>query len=186
MDSALALEREWERYTMPLQLLATAEALYANLHHAHHHNNTGYLQSQLEGLYRWLLDDLTLVKETLCDSVLGSKPATPNDHRLLFLQETAQKISPILLVLASLAKQRCRLIQYQSTLWETGGRKQFGLMAEAMDNMGKNWSNEWSLLKINNSVVSGLVESLSNELAIWKHLLETASYMEKCRYVYSY
>lgn len=177
LDSAAALEREWERYTMPLQLLATAEALYANLHHA----QDSYLASaSLEGLYRWLLDDLALVKETLCDSV-GTTTANQDDLRSQFLQETAQKLAPVFLLLASLAKQRCRLIQYQSTLWETGGRKQFGLMAEAMENMGKNWTNEWGLK--GGPITSGLVESLSNELAIWKHLLETASYLEKCRYV---
>lgn len=176
LDSALPLQREWERYTMPLQLLAAAEALYANLHHA----QDSYLASQLEGLYRWLLDNLALVKETLCDSV-GTTTSSQDDHRSKLLQEMAQKIAPIFLALAGLAKQRCRLIQYQSTLWETGGRKQFGLMAEAMENMGKNWAKEWSLKS--GPVTSDLVESLSNELAIWKHLLETASYLEKCRYV---
>jgi len=209
MDSAMALEREWERYTMPLQLLAAAEALYANLHHA----QDAYLANQLEGLYRWISDDLTLVKETLCDSVVtrnnstaagGSAPGNPssasssppnyNDHRRKFLQETAQTIGPILLLLASMAKQRYRLIQYQATIWDNnnannnannanGNKKQFGLLGEAFDKLGKSWTNEAA--KSSGPVANSLVESLSNELAIWKHLLETANYLEKCRFMES-
>ncbi|CAJ1959167.1 unnamed protein product [Cylindrotheca closterium] len=195
VDSALALEREWERYTMPLQLLAASEALYANLHHA----QDVYMANHLEGLYRWLADDLTLVKETLCDSVLATRggaaaSATSNSkasptyhHRRKFLQQTAQRIAPILLLLAAMAKQRSRLIQYQATIWDNNNKKQFGLLGEALENLGKAWNNEWSTnVKISDvPETSSLVESLSNELTIWKHLLETANYLEKCRFTES-
>jgi hypothetical protein len=170
--SALALEGEWERFAMPLFLLAGAEALYASLGHA----QDPFVAAQLRGLYHRIINDANLVRETLCDPFLiDQHPEQKFAPTLAMYYERASTVSATLNAIVSMAQIRCRLIQFQSTLWESK-KPNFGEFMSLMDTILLTVPSEED-----SSFAQPIVKTLRKEVEAWKYLMETAHSLERCR-----
>eukprot|EP00980_Cylindrotheca_fusiformis_P001776 scaffold405_cov132-Cylindrotheca_fusiformis.AAC.28 len=170
--SALALEEEWERFTMPLFLLAGAEGLYASLGHA----QDPFVAAQLRGLFHRTINDITLVRETLCDPFLiDQRPQEQFAPILGLYYERASTVATTLHAIVSMAQIRCRMIQFQSTMWESM-KPMFGEWIGLLETMRQSVPTEDE-----SAFAEPIVRTFRKEVEAWKYLLETAHSLEQCR-----
>ena len=169
-SSATALEGEWEKFIVPFFLLAGAETVYASLGHA---NDTAVAQN-LSSLYQRIIEDLKLVRTTLCDPFLAAG-ASDEAFASFYSEyyERATSLSSSLRALAVLAQSRCRLIQIQSILWDTP-RPKFGDFSRLFHDMLPNLPPRNALLAL------PMLEALEREVNAWKFLCETCHSLETC------
>lgn len=172
-SSALALEEEWERFTMPLFLLGGAEALYGSLGHA----QDSFIASQLHGLYQRIINDINLVRETLCDpfTIGGQSSQELLSSTLMMYYERAISVALTLHGIVNVAQMRCRLIQFQSTLWESKKPK-FGEWIRLLETIRVSVPAEDE-----SSFAEPIVRAFRKEVEAWKFLMETAHSLERCR-----
>jgi hypothetical protein len=157
---------------MPLFLLAGAEALYASLGHA----QDSFVAAQLRGLYHRIINDVNLVRETLCDPFLiDQHPEQKFAPTLAMYHERASTVAATLHAIVNMAQIRCRLIQFQSTLWESKKPK-FGELMRLMDTVLITVPSEED-----SSFAQPIVTAFRKEVEAWKYLMETAHSLERCR-----
>ena len=178
--SAMALEGEWEKFIIPLFLLAGAEAIYASLGHA---QNT-HIATQLKELYQHIINELNQIREILCDPFLEQQQQHDDKQQLLQQQqppilamyyERAVSVANTLHALVNIAQTRCRLIPMQSIMWESSFSIQFGDLNRLLEN------TILPSIEMENSKATPMIQALKEETEAWKHLTETAYSLERCR-----
>jgi hypothetical protein len=225
--SASLLIGEWEKIVTPLFLLAGAEAVYADLGHAH----DPAISRNLIGLYQRITKDLDLVRETLCDPFLAAAttttttattssgeeedasttdPTTDPKHSprpssssnsLKKYYKKAKSLAISLHTLTTLTRARVQLIQFHAILWEQQQQQQ------QQDVSNQNHPPrrpdfaelvrtypEWlpTLLPASDDNADAgqgaraapVRTALEREVKAWRHLMETAYSVERCRYVF--
>jgi hypothetical protein len=171
--SALALEGEWEKFAMPLFLLAGAEAIYAGLGHAQ-----VQVASNLFGLYQRIAQDLQVARETLCDPFLHLRPhehsaATP---ALAMYYERASSLHTSLTCLMTLCSLRCQLLTLEKSLWDASPKPNFKELSRLFKELLSDVPREAAQ-------ASPMRNALEREIQVWQCLMDTASSLEQCRYV---
>jgi hypothetical protein len=171
--SALALEGEWEKFVMPLFLLAGAEAIYAGLGHAE-----VQVASNLFGLYQRIAKDLQLVRETLCDPFLHlqAHEHSAETPALAIYYERASSLHTSLICLTTLCSLRCQLLTLEKSLWDASPKPNFKELSRLFQERLPDVPREAAR-------ASPMRNALEREIQAWKCLMDTASSLEQCRYV---
>lgn len=152
-----SLEGEWDTYTSPLLLLTGAEAFYGQME----------LTPQLKQLYQTIKAELTVVRERLCDPWLDAPPSRS--------QQAANSMALALNALDSFLTIRCQSVDLQMRLFSEGPSS---LLLQAFRELLPTNTVDYGC-------TSPLFSSLMKEIKAWIALLETASYLERCRYVHT-
>ena len=168
--SARALESEWERFVLPLFLLAGAEFIYSSLGHS----CDATAAQNLSNLYEKITIEINLVREVLCDPLLASEESNHAPNLALYY-ERASSLSTSLHALAALAQIRSQLIQFQSRMWASGLDPDFEMQALLFHELLPNLPTEAA------SAVP-MIKELEKEVQCWKYLMKTTAALEQCRY----
>jgi hypothetical protein len=156
-NSSSLVEGEWDTYTSPLLLLTGAEALYGQMQ----------VNNRLKSLYQTIQTELTIVKERLCDPWLAASQQSRS-------QQAATSLGQALDGLDSFLNIRCQLVVLQMRLFSEGPSASLSETCREL------------LLPASTAdyrSMSPMLTSLVKEIKAWIAVLETASHLEKCRYV---
>jgi hypothetical protein len=202
-SSAVALEGEWEKFSISLVIFAGLEGIYASLAHA----ESSDLAKNLTRLYEKMAVDIQLVRETLCDPFLPSlvpppvldplhpdnvqqeprAPPTTKNSRLSQYKEKAARLAMSLDIIRNICTCRCRLIEQQKILWSSPDSINTGdaatVIAQSilpLTNIPEyEFNTEFSIDKVH---ATGILRNVAQEAEAWCHLMEMASAIEQARY----
>jgi hypothetical protein len=168
------------KFTMPLLLLAGAEALFASMLHIQ--NSTDGVDEVLQGLYQRIIKDLFFVKETLCHPFLMTGEKEENiisgttSSALKLYKERALSVAKTLGSLQHLAEIRCRLIPLHVSLFREHnfGELQIFLQEKVLPSLSSTEASP------PNKALS-ILNALKQQVEGWKYLMETAHWLERCR-----
>lgn len=185
-SSAVALEGEWEKFSNPLIVFAGLEGIYASLLHA----ESSELARSLSKLYERTIEDLSVVRETLCDPFLPSSlsedenPLASVDasidgsgsNKLLSYRENAIKVASSLDAIKSTCQCRRKMLWQQRELWSS---------ADSV-NLHDASTMYQSLLPLvkeidTTSHANPISTNLTHEVEAWYHLMEMALSIEQLR-----
>jgi len=169
-SSAMALEGEWERFVLPLFLLAGAESIYASLGHS----SDSRVARNLSTLYQRITKDLNLVREVLCDPLIASEGDRFVAPTLTLYYERASSLAKSLQALATFTQIRSQLILFHSRMWHSP-KPDFGeqalLFHDLLPNLPREGASAMPMLK-----------ELEAEVLCWKYLMKTTAALEQCRF----
>lgn len=164
-------------------LLAGAEAAYADLQHLDPESDSvdEDTPSLLVLVYQRIIDDLVLVKQSLCDPFMGeammgeaATSSTTDASMLLGHVQAAEGLAAELAALTSFCTLRMQLIDVQRQLWQTTTSlfDAAALVTLLLQSMEEGMAGE-SFRKLR--------EAFSNECQSWKYGLEAAFALERCQ-----
>ncbi|KAG7366461.1 hypothetical protein IV203_029131 [Nitzschia inconspicua] len=186
-SSAAALEGEWEKFSNPLIVFAGLEGIYASLLHA----ESSELARNLSKLYERTIDDLIVVRETLCDPFLPSESEseTLSSSMAIFedesspaplssYREIATRVASSLDTIMNVCHCRRKLIWQHKELWSS---KDSIILSEA----AATFQSLLPLVKATDPAGHAypILTNLCKEVEIWYYLMEMFISVEQIRFL---